>query len=286
MKLAWSVALVSLVLVLLTVLHASRDMIEMSLLALLPIGAINLLLGDAAPSGALAPLIAVVGCDGSGKSTLAADIRRRLLTDVPVEVCYLGLGTGELGERIKRIPVIGSAVERRLAAKAKQTRTKSERIPGLATAAVVFAFSLLRRRRFRHVLALRRRGVTVITDRYPQTEVAGFYDGPGLSAARAGSPAVAWLAARERRMYEWMAGYHPSAIVRLNVDAATAFARKPDHKLDLLRAKVAVTPTLRFDGAPIFDLDGCAPYADVLREAFQIVSRTVERSRHDLRLAA
>ena len=31
----------------------------------------------------------------------------------------------------------------------------------------------------------------VITDRYPQVEVPGFYDGPGLSAARPDSRIVA-----------------------------------------------------------------------------------------------
>jgi thymidylate kinase len=214
----------------------------------------------------LAPLIAIVGCDGAGKSTLAADAQAVLNARRPTEICYLGLGSGELGNRIKRLPLIGLAVERKLAKKAQQTRTKDERIPGLATALVVFGFSLMRRRRFRHMLALRRKGVIVITDRYPQIEVPGFYDGPGLSAARAGGPIVAWLAARERQMYVWMASYRPDIVIRLNIDVATAFARKPDHKFALLEEKVRVTPLLRFNGARIVDLDSREPYADVKRE--------------------
>lgn len=222
--------------------------------------------------GMLAPLIAIVGCDGSGKSTLAADLAAVLRSGGRrVETGYLGLGSGAMGQRIAGVPLIGGAVERMLSGKARQTRSAAARIPGLPTALVVYALSLLRRRRFRRVLALRRAGVLVVTDRYPQIDVPGFYDGPGLSAARSGSPAVAWLAARERRMYAWMAGHHPTLVIRLDVDAATALLRKPDHDPALLAAKVAATPRLRFDGAAIVDIDARAPYPEVRRRALDSI---------------
>jgi thymidylate kinase len=236
--------------------------------------------------GGLAPLIAIIGCDGAGKSTLAADLRIELSKDGPVESCYLGLGTGDLGERIKRWPLIGAALERRLVKKATQTRTKDAKIPGLATALVVFGLSLLRRRRFRRMMALRARGISVITDRYPQTEVAGFYDGPGLSAARAGSRMVAWLAARERGLYLEMASHLPDVVIRLNIDVATAHARKPDHKPDLLARKVAVTPLLRFNDAFIVDLDSRRPYDEVRAKALDIIRRVIGDAGHRMVRAA
>jgi thymidylate kinase len=221
-------------------------------------------------AGTLAPLIAIVGCDGSGKSTLTADMFERMRDRQPMALCYLGLGSGDIGERIKRWPLIGRRVEAHLARKASQTRTRDAKIPGLGTALVVFGFSLLRRRRFARMLALRRAGVAVIADRYPQMEVPGFYDGPGLSAARAGSSVVAWLARRERRMYEYMASYRPDVVIRLNVDLETAAQRKPDHPRASLAAKVAVTPKLRFNGARIVDLDSRRPYAEMRDAALQI----------------
>jgi thymidylate kinase len=270
--------------------HAPRRVIEaeMALPALLLLAG-GTSIGARAGGGEkdkLAPLIAIVGCDGSGKSTLSTDMRDVLSEHRNTEVCYLGLGSGELGNRISRWPLIGPAIERRLARKAQQTRSKDKTIPGLFTALVVFGFSLLRMRRFRHVLALRRRGVTVITDRYPQTEVTGFYDGPGLSAARAGSPLVAWLAARERRMYEYMASYRPDIVLRLNVDAETALRRKPDHKPGLLAEKVRVTPLLRFHGARIVDLDATAAYDQVRAQAFARVRPILSRADRTIRTAA
>lgn len=259
---------------LLLLLHATRRTVEAELavpaLMLLASSRAVASIARQAPNG-LAPLIAIVGCDGSGKSTLSADVKASLSASRPAETCYLGLGSGELGNRIKRWPLIGRALERRFALKAQQTRAAGKKIPGLLTALVVFGFSLLRVRRFRRAMALRRRGITVITDRYPQTEVVGFYDGPGLSAARAGGPVVAWLAARERRLYERMASFKPDLVLRLNVDLETALRRKPDDKVDLVRAKVAATPALRFGGARIVDIDARADYESVRDRAMACI---------------
>src|SRR3546814_20445789 len=64
-----------------------------------------------------------------------------------------------------------------------------------------------------------------------------------------------------------MASQVPALLIRLNIDADTAHARKPDHKLAMLRDKVRVIPTLNFNGANILDLDGRDPYPQVLQAA-------------------
>ena len=208
----------------------------------------------------LAPLIALVGADGSGKSTLLGDVVAHVRKTRKAEAGYLGLGSGPLGERIKAWPLIGPPLERFLSARAKQARTPGARIPGLLTALVLYRYSLKRKKRFDHMLALRQQGIAVVTDRYPQIEVPGYYDGPGLSAARAEGPVVRWLAARERRLYEEMAAYLPTLVVRLNIDIATALARKPDHERGLLEMKIAATPKLTFNGAPIVEIDATQPF--------------------------
>lgn len=229
-------------------------------------------------NGGLAPLIALVGADGSGKSTLSQDVVGELAKERRVERAYLGLGSGDLGQRIKRLPLIGRAVEKRIAAKADRARDERAKIPGLGTALVIYAFSVRRRRAFRRVLVLRRRGVTVITDRYPQVEVPGFYDGPGLSAASAGGRLVAWLAARERRQYERMAAYLPTLVIRLNIEVATALARQPDHAEALVARKIATTPLLLFNGAAIIDVDANRPYSEVRAEVMALTRGALEGS--------
>lgn len=225
----------------------------------------------------LAPLVAVIGCDGSGKSTLSNDLLLWIREQYgPAETHYLGLRSGQIGNRIKTWPLIGSAIERALSKRAGQARTKGSKIPGLATALVIYGFSLVRKRRFQKVLSLRRQGFIVVTDRYPQVEVPGFYDGPGLSAAQPDGRLVAALAARERAIYEWMASFVPSLVIRLNVDVETAFARKPDHAKELLEAKVAVTPLLKFNGARIVDIDATMPYAEELALAQKAAAEVID----------
>lgn len=226
--------------------------------------------------GELAPLIAVIGCDGSGKSTLSADLLNWIREQYgPAETHYLGLRSGQIGNRIKAWPLVGPIIERALSKRAGQARTKGAKMPGLATALVIYGFSRLRKRRFQKVLRLRRQGFIVVTDRYPQVEVPGFYDGPGLSAAEPGGRLIAALAASERAAYEWMASFVPTLVIRLNIDAATAFSRKPDHAFELLERKVAVTPLLRFNGAPVVDLDATMPYAEELSLAKKAVAEVL-----------
>ncbi len=232
-----------------------------------PLGA-----GPRPDADGLAPCVALVGCDGSGKSTLAHDLSVLLDRQAPTRSMYLGLGTGDLGRRIGRLPLIGPLAERFLGGKAKKAHSSPDkRLPGLATALVMFGFSLARKRRFERVLALRRKGVRVVTDRYPQAELPGSFDGPGLSWLRRGSALVERLARRERRLYDEMAAYRPTLIVRLNVDVDTAYSRKPDHPRALLEKKVAIVPTLHFAGAHIVDIDATRPYGEVLETVLALI---------------
>jgi hypothetical protein len=198
---------------------------------------------------------------------MSSDLRAWLAQVRPAEKFYLGLRSAEIGNSIKRWPIIGTRFEAYLARKGAQARNKRSKIPGLPTALVIYLLSRIRRRRFDRMLAQRRNRVLAITDRYPQTEVPGFYDGPGLSAARAKGAAVQWLARRELEMYEQMAAYVPDLVIRLNIDLPTALARRPEDKPIALEAKIAVTPLLRFNGAAIVDLSSLDAYEEVLAQA-------------------
>lgn len=211
----------------------------------------------------LAPLIALVGADGSGKSTLAPDLVAHIARTRPAQQAYLGLGSGPLGERIKGWPLIGPPLEAFLSDRARRARDPDGEVPDLATAVVLYRYSLKRKRRWDAIMALRRAGITVVTDRYPQTEVPGFYDGPGLSAARTRGRVMVQLAERERALYAHMASFVPTLVIRLIIDIDTALARKPDHDRALLERKIAATPRISFNNATAVDVDATRPYADV-----------------------
>lgn len=221
-----------------------------------------------APGGVVPRLIAVVGCDGSGKSRITADLVAALRARGPAERRYLGLISGEMGDRIKRLPFVGVRLERHLAAKASHAQNMRNALPGTFAALVMYALSRWRAAYFRRVVALARRGVVIVSDRYPQAEVAGFrYDGPGIGIRRARGWLVRRLARAEQRLYERIVAWRPALVIRLDVDVATAQARKPDHALEELRDKIDVMARLDYHGATMVVIDARAPYAQVLAAA-------------------
>lgn len=222
----------------------------------------------------IAPLIAVVGSDGSGKSTLAADILEHVRKSRAAEMGYLGLGSGEQGRAIGRWPLIGAPLQRYLEGIADTLRDPQATIPGMLAARYAMRRSRKRRARFDALLERRRAGVTIVTDRYPQLEVPGLHDGPIL-AGKADSEGVSALQHRERALYAGMAIWVPTLVIRLNVDVDTVMARKPDHSRSLIERKVETVPLLKFNGAPIVDLDATVPYDEELALALAAVDRAL-----------
>ncbi|MDF1587596.1 MAG: hypothetical protein P1P93_00320 [Gammaproteobacteria bacterium] len=216
----------------------------------------------------LAGVIAIVGCDGTGKSTLTADLLSTLNNEQPTVKRYLGLVSGEVGDKIKNLPLIGVQLERYLAAKAFRAQDMRKKIPGTGTALIMHFLSLWRAMHLLFLRRLSRKGIQVIVDRYPQAEISGFrYDGPGITASDSDSWLLRTLAMREQALYNWMATYKPAIVLRLNIDAETAFARKPDHDINELRDKISIMPRLNYNGASIVDIDTTVPYQQVLTTA-------------------
>jgi thymidylate kinase len=225
-------------------------------------------------------VVAVVGCDGTGKTTLTADLLTYLRRGGPTQLRYMGLVSGETGDKIKQLPFIGIRLERYLAAKVRRAQDMKKKLPGTFSAIVMYLFSLWRVFQLRRLIRLARSGVLVIADRYPQAEVPGFhYDGPGLAIDRTSNWLVRKLATREQKLYERMAEQRPSLIIRLNIDPETAHARKPDHPLAELHDKISKIPGIRYNGANICEIDARQPYALVLDEALQAIAASRLASR-------
>ncbi|SEN03647.1 Thymidylate kinase [Sphingomonas gellani] len=210
------------------------------------------------------PLIAVVGCDGSGKSTLTEALLAWMNEARPTVICHLGKQSGNIGRRIGRLPLMGERLDRSIQSKAQ--KAQAEGGPALPEALVIYAFSLRRVRRFRHMLRLRAEGWAIIADRFPQLLRPGPMDGLGLAGARP-SGLVGLLARAERSRYEDMVATVPDLVLRLNVSLDTAMRRKPDHRPRSLARKVADVPHLSFAGAPIVELDAEQPFDVVLAQA-------------------
>ncbi|MBT0725308.1 hypothetical protein HH682_12955 [Rosenbergiella sp. S61] len=210
-------------------------------------------------------MVAIVGCDGSGKSTITADLIKEMQKIRQTERRYLGLISGEDGDKIKKLPIIGVWLERRLAKKSEKTQSMRSEAPALWAAFIMYALSCWRSSNFHKAKALAESGVLVIADRYPQAEISGFhYDGPGLGIERVKGWLLKEMARKEVVIYQKLANYQPELIIRLDIDVETAFARKPDHSYQELSDKISVMRQLNYNGAKILDLDSRKPYEEVL----------------------
>lgn len=220
------------------------------------------------PAQPLARVVAVVGCDGSGKTTLTADLVLALRAGGEVAFVYLGQSSGNIKRAFGRLPLVGPAIARALEKRSDAVHARPANAtkppPGALEALVIYLLSRWRYAKFRRVVGLSMGGSAVVTDRWPQAEVPGFwFDGPELPRNPGGSRFVRALAAREQALYERMAHHRPALLIRLNVDAATALARKPEEKPATLAEKTTVIPTLTYAGAAILDLDGRGNYPAV-----------------------
>ncbi|HEY0269488.1 MAG TPA: nucleoside triphosphate hydrolase [Sphingomonas sp.] len=230
--------------------------------------------GPASNDATLGPLIAIVGSDGAGKSTIGEALLAWLRESRRVEMCHLGKQTGNIGRWLRRLPFLGGGVDRQLLKTGDKAREDSG--PGAVSALVIYHLSMRRVRRFRRMMKIRRSGVTILADRYPQMAVPSpRMDGTHFNAPHPRSRLVRMLARREQAAYRWMTGYPPDLVIRLNVDLATAAARKPDHRYASLAAKIEQVPRLTYNGAPILDIDATQPLAIVVQQAKAGIARAL-----------
>lgn len=220
------------------------------------------------------PVIAVIGSDGSGKSTVCELLITTLKKYGPAEQVHLGKQAGNVGRAVTKLPLMGKSLHKTI--ERNQVKT-AKKLPGPLPALVITAFVVRRLLRFRHMLACHKKGLIVLTDRYPQAQIPGAYDGTVFPPNVTGSRFVSWLAECERKAFQWMASHKPDLVIKLNVDLEVACARKPDHKRESLARKIAITPQLTFNGAERVDIDANKPLDEVLNDAENAVMRFMER---------
>lgn len=219
------------------------------------------------------PMIAIVGCDGSGKSTVGERVLAHAEEFAPSVLVHVGKQSGNFSRWLTSQPVFGRFIKRSFSKHSEKThsRRKTNKNPTFLPSLVKYMFTLRRVRRFRRMLALREKGLIVITDRFPQLELKAF-DGPQLSVEAEGSFLVRWFARREHADFEWMTSHIPDLVIRLNVDIDTAMQRKPDHDRESLSKKIDIMPKLTYQGAPIVDIDTSQPLEKVVAEATTALS--------------
>jgi energy-coupling factor transporter ATP-binding protein EcfA2 len=234
------------------------------------------------PGGGM--MVAFLGSDGSGKSTLTRALGALLAPKLDVVQVYFGSGDGpgsllrwplRVARRLsRRLEGFGRGRRETAAGSSGATTPRLRSGPLRSVGLVLWALALAveKRRKLRAAWQARNRGVLVLADRYPQTQLPGFNDGPLLGhLADHRHGALRALARFEAEPYTWAARHPPDLVVKLSVTPATAVRRKPETGMVEVRRRIAALGTLAFPGAAVVALDANRPLAEVLEAVERVV---------------
>jgi thymidylate kinase len=127
--------------------------------------------------------------------------------------------------------------------------------------------------KLREAQAFRAAGGILLTDRFPQTQFPGIYDGPRTTRSDHESVVRRAFAAREARLYETMADLAPDLVIKLHVPVEIAVARKPGHNRGAIQRKCDLTVALEFPRSVVVDVDAARPLDEVLLDCKRILWR-------------
>lgn len=210
------------------------------------IGAINrkLNLGSNKPNRRLSPsggcVVAFLGCDGAGKSTTIKYVKKEFGKKIDVKTIYLGSGDGSSSLLRKPMKVIarkvggkgvGHAVEKEYADHKENKKKISLKARLYSIAKVIWADTLAneKRKKLKEITKARNNGMLVLVDRYPQTEISGYSDGPLLSKYLANKSGFLFRKAKkELNIYKSAYINPPDLTLKLMVPTEIAIARKPE----------------------------------------------------------
>lgn len=190
------------------------------------------------PSGGCT--VAFLGCDGAGKSTTIAYVKKEFSKKLDVKTVYLGSGDGSSSLLRKPMKLVarkvggkgvGHAVEKEYADTQGTKKRVSMKARLYSIAKVIWADTLAneKKKKLRQIAKARNNGMLVLIDRYPQTEIPGYSDGPLLTKyLEKGHGFLHKRAMKEFGIYQSAYTNPPDLALKLMVPTEVAIARKPE----------------------------------------------------------
>ena len=180
------------------------------------------------------PLMAVIGSDGSGKVHPSEHLIAHMKHYGLAVQAHLGKQAGNVARAAAKSPLLGRSVGKLSRVIPKKSKRKIPHRP--VAVGGDHRFRGRRLLRFRRMLAYRRQGFIVLTDRFRRRKI------PALTTVRLfpsteGSRFVRWLAARGAGGVPTDGGAKTGSGTKLNVSLTWPARVKPDHRKAALRRR-------------------------------------------------
>lgn len=242
-------------------------------------------------------IISLLGADGSGKSTQKKRAQKILSEKLDVLPIYMGSGNGPVSlirlplVLVKRIVKIFFSAAKQPKQKDSnnssahgeniQTRQGHQQGSGKDLAVrfwrICWAVSLAleKKHKLKRAVKAKSRGMIVICDRYPQTTIFGYNDGPLLQDyAKGSSKIMRWLASWELRQFSHIQQAPPDLAVKLLGDPGILHSRRPEMTRDKIIEKQEGIRTVRFpDHTQVQEIDAALSPEQVTTQIMNAVSR-------------
>jgi thymidylate kinase len=228
-------------------------------------------------------IVAVLGADGSGKSTLVEALDLALSNKIDVVRLYLGSGDGP--SSVLRWPVARLRRQRQRKFAARSILPSSGEVHASAHSALwhfakeaeriywATTLALEKRSKLRRAEHARATGGIVVTDRYPQTSIEGYNDGPLLGDLVASSWRLLRMLSRwERDSYGREGIPQPDLVLKLIGSPEVLNRRRPEMTADVIAEKQNGVLDIAFgDAVRVVRLDADRSSAEVLASAMAAV---------------
>jgi thymidylate kinase len=229
-----------------------------------------------APGGGC--MVAMIGVDGSGKSTSVAMMRAWLGAKVDVVPIYFGTGDGRPSLLLWPLKLTMPLLRRvlrskpRVASHGKLSGPAPGPLYSLLLMVWAAAVALDKRKKLAAAQRGANRGLIVLADRYPQSQIIGFNDGPLLSRL---TRVPYWLRRFEDAPYRLARRLPPDLVIKLVVTPETAARREPTMDPAVIQQRVAALQRLELPGARVVCIDAEQPLPEVVRAVKREVWRLI-----------
>ena len=218
-------------------------------------------------------VVAFVGVDGSGKSTQLRTVSDVFAWKLDLATVYLGAGDGKASWHRSILIKAKSWLIRNNYQNTHVYQSEKKRKKNIfgVFARIVWAISLLLEKnvKLKKYHRVSKRGVLVLTDRYPQINVRNFNDGPLLNDYLNLSKNT-WLkklAEYEHNIYSGQKYGSPDLLIKLLVDPNVSIERGEEASVDYLKRRMKAVDAIDFkNSCKVVTIDASGPVEQVTRD--------------------
>lgn len=210
-------------------------------------------------------LIAFVGIDGSGKSSGVERMERLFAQQMNVTNVFLGNGqSGASWYRKAVFRVFGTKAKWRSHKQLKETGQEDRiRVPWYYALWILICLRD-KEKNLKRAIRARANGSLVLSDRWPQAEIAATFDGPRIYGKTGLGRFAQYVAKREKGFLDRAANYIPDAVLRFRVNPAVACYRKPGEFTEVVaRQNAELLDQLQWAGSVVVDVDADVELVEV-----------------------